>query len=166
MSIFFCSDHHFGHDKILTFYNYNGEKTRVFDDINSMNETIIYNHNSVVKKSDDVYFLGDVAIELNSLNLLSRMNGKKKLIRGNHDIFHISHYLKYFDEILATATFVGDFILSHIPIHPNCISKSYVSNVHGHLHSNIIKDKRYFNVSLEQIEFTPIEYSEILKKIK
>ena len=165
MSIFYCSDHHFGHEKILTFKNYDGTPARVFDNIDSMNDAIIYNHNSVVKKSDEIYFLGDVAIELEYLQLLSRMNGKKKLVRGNHDIFHINHYLKYFDDICGTVTFVDNFILSHIPLHPNCVSQRFVTNVHGHLHNNIIKDDKYFNVSMEKINYTPIEHSELIKQI-
>lgn len=165
MSIFYCSDHHLGHSKMLIFKNFDGTPARVFDNVNDMNDAIIYNHNSVVKKSDEVYFLGDVAIELDSLSLLGRMNGKKKLIRGNHDIFHINHYLKYFDDILGTMTIVDNFILSHIPLHPNCISKRYINNVHGHLHHNTIKDNKYFNVCLEKINYTPIEHSELLKQI-
>lgn len=165
MATFYCSDHHFGHSKMLTFKNYDGTPARVFNSVDEMNDEMIYNHNSVVKKSDEVYFLGDVAIELESLSLLSRMNGRKKLVRGNHDIFHINHYLKYFDDILGSVTFVDQFILSHIPLHPNCISARYLTNVHGHLHNNIIKDKNYFNVSMEKINYTPIEHSELIKKI-
>ena len=165
MAIFYCSDHHFGHDNILTFNNYDGTPVRVFDDLISMHDAMIYNHNSVVKKSDTVYFLGDVAIELPYLTNLARMNGKKVLIKGNHDIFHINHYLKYFDDICGTVTVVDNFVLSHIPIHPNSISQRWKANVHGHLHGNTIKDPRYLNVSMEQINYIPIEHSQVLDKL-
>ena len=53
-----------------------------------MNETIIWNFNSCVKKNDTVYILGDIAhrtsvVEVN--RLISSLNGKKILCKGNHD---------------------------------------------------------------------------------
>lgn len=171
MSIFYCSDHHFGHSGMLEFVDYDGKPIRSFENIDEMNDTIIYNHNSVVKKSDTVYFLGDVAMDLPWLSLLGRMNGKKKLVKGNHDIFHINHYLKYFEDILGTATFVDEFILSHIPLHTDCITTRFKTNVHGHLHTNTVKnndvrDPNYFCVCMEQINYTPIEHDELTIKIK
>lgn len=167
MTIFFCSDHHFGQKSLLKYFRADGKKLRSFQDINEMNETIIYNHNSVVKKSDTVFFLGDVAEELHGLDSLERMNGNKILIKGNHDILHINHYLKHFDDILAVKVFPKDFICSHIPLNKSSLRENYgFTNVHGHTHSNVLPDKSYINVSMENISFTPISYEEILDKIK
>lgn len=33
--------------------------------------------------------------------------------------------------------------------------------IHGHVHSNNIDDLRYFNVSMENIDYTPISLEEI-----
>lgn len=161
MSIFFCSDHHFGHAAILTFENSDGSKLRYHSDMNEMHDTIVYRHNEVVKKSDTVYFLGDVCINLPHIEQLDRMNGKKILIKGNHDIFHINHYLKYFEDICAYKVFPKHFICSHIPLHPNSIQYELLGNVHGHTHKRCLDDKRYFNVSLEAINYTPVEFNQI-----
>lgn len=52
-----------------------------------MNEVIIDNWNSVVSPGDTVYHLGDVALGQidKSLACVSRLNGYKILILGNHD---------------------------------------------------------------------------------
>jgi calcineurin-like phosphoesterase family protein len=52
-----------------------------------MDETMIERHNAKVKPNDVVYMLGDVVINRKSLHHVSRLNGKKRLVRGNHDIF-------------------------------------------------------------------------------
>lgn len=77
----FTSDTHFGHKRILELCN------RPFADVAEMNEAIIHNWNSVVAPEDTVYHLGDVAlgpwVEWDSV--LTRLNGHKMLIVGNHD---------------------------------------------------------------------------------
>ena len=81
MSIFLCSDQHLGHARIIDLCN------RPFSSVEEMNETIIANHNRLVKPNDTVYFLGDVCMGklADSMPLLHRMNGVKLLILGNHD---------------------------------------------------------------------------------
>lgn len=66
----------------------NGRCERPFETIEEMNEILISNFNSCVKKSDTVYILGDIAYrmsvtDVNQMN--SKLNGKKILCKGNHD---------------------------------------------------------------------------------
>ena len=55
MNTFFTSDQHYGHAMILEYCN------RPFADVQTMNETLVDNHNAVVGKKDTVYHLGDFA---------------------------------------------------------------------------------------------------------
>lgn len=68
------------------------------------------------------------------------------------------------------------FWLSHAPIHSDHLSGSH--NIHGHLHSNSvyeivdingfatpIKDQRYINVSVEQLDGKPISFEDIKRKL-
>ena len=57
------------------------------------------NWNRVVGQGDKVYHLGDVAIGRKGLDILDRLNGRKILIKGNHDIFKAKDYLEYFKDI-------------------------------------------------------------------
>ena len=88
MSIFFTSDHHFGHANIL---KYEDEKRRNangarFRSIEAMDEYLIEQWNNTVSPSDTVYCLGDMSYKQFTLeSVLPRMNGEKILIVGNHD---------------------------------------------------------------------------------
>lgn len=170
---FFCSDHHFGHANILTFKRNDGTPLRDFATIEEHDEVLIRNHNAVVGTKDSVYFLGDVVINRRNLGIIGRLNGRKKLVRGNHDIFKTEEYLLYFEEILGCRVFNGyakRFICTHIPIHPESLSR-WNANVHGHLHANRVEvskhhlDTRYVNVCMEHINYTPIHVEDLLKRI-
>lgn len=175
----FVSDTHFGHSNILNFKNYDGSPVRTFKDVDEMDEHMVSQWNSVVGEFDRVYHLGDVAINKKHLGILERLNGKKVLIKGNHDIFPLKEYLPYFEDIRAYKVFPKHGIVcSHIPVHTDCMYR-WKLNVHGHLHCNNVQgyveefdinqdpwdDPQYLNVSVEQINYTPIELGEILKKI-
>jgi calcineurin-like phosphoesterase family protein len=170
--IYFISDTHFSHANILTFKREDGTPLRAFKDVQEMDETIIANWNSVVRPQDKIYHLGDICMNKRSLSLLSRLNGHKRLVRGNHDAETAKLYLEYFDDVYGVRVFAKEkFICSHIPIHPASLSR-WKLNVHGHLHSNIVRlpdsspDKRYMNVSVEQINYTPISMDTILEYIE
>jgi calcineurin-like phosphoesterase family protein len=136
-----------------------------------MNETMIERHNAKVKEQDTVYFLGDVVINKKYLELVKRMNGRKILIRGNHDIFKDEDYRAVgFEQMHGVRVFVDKFILSHIPLHPECVTERFRVNVHGHLHANQIMwahepDPRYLCVCVEQTDFTPLHFDEVEERI-
>ena len=170
-NIFFASDHHFHHKNILTFKDAESNPLRVFDSVEHMNEHMVTMHNSVVNPNDKVYFLGDVTMARNAkgLEILARMNGEKVLIKGNHDLCSAQQYLQYFKDIRGSHQFEG-MILTHIPIHPESLAR-WGLNVHGHLHNNVVRmplaqipDRRYFNVSVERINYTPISLEQIKKQ--
>lgn len=81
MTVWFTSDTHFGHARIIELNN------RPFRDVSHMNEMLVQNWNDKVKPNDHVYHLGDVALGSfeKSLSYVARLNGIKTLIVGNHD---------------------------------------------------------------------------------
>lgn len=163
--IWFISDTHFGHEKILTFKNNDGSPLRSFKDIDEMNETIANNWNKLVKPQDKIYHLGDICINKKHLPILKRLNGHKRLVRGNHDIEDTVLYMEYFEDIYGVRVFSKEgFICSHIPIHPESLSR-WKLNVHGHLHGNTLPDKRYLSMCVEKINYTPVHIDEILTYI-
>lgn len=170
---FFIADTHFGHSNILTFKRNDGSPLRIFNSIEEHDRHLIDQWNAVVRPVDTVYHLGDVVINRRCLPILGRLNGKKRLIRGNHDIFKTSDYMEYFDEILAYRVFndtPSKFICSHIPIHTESLSR-WKANIHGHLHSNKVMlsphhpDERYVCVSVEHTEYRPLHLDEVLERI-
>lgn len=172
MNIFFTSDTHFGHTNICKFTKSDGSKLRPWDNVDEMDEALIKNWNEVVKKGDRIYHLGDVAMPRKSLELLYRLNGDKILIKGNHDVHKLKDYLPHFREIHGAFP-IKKFILTHIPVHSDSKNR-YTANIHGHLHSQRVKmnvkgsekiDPFYICVSVENTDYKPISYEEILKQV-
>jgi len=181
-SVFLTSDTHFGHTNICKFHNYDGTKTRPWDSVEEMDEEMVKRWNETVGPNDKVYHLGDVVINRKSLQILDRLNGDKVLIKGNHDIFKLNDYTKYFRDIRAYHVMNG-CILSHIPVHKDSIAR-FGANIHGHLHANRVRklrgvnvktgellysediDPDYFCVSVEHTDYRPILFEEVIQKIK
>ena len=179
---FFISDTHFGHEKTCTvFKRADGSPLRPFSCAEEMDEFMVKAWNERVRPNDKVYHLGDVVINRKFLHVLGRLNGDKVLIRGNHDIFKLEDYSQYFRDIRAFDIKNG-MIFSHVPIHPESLGR-FGTNIHGHLHANRVMkivgvdvktgelkygkdiDPRYFNVSVEQIDFAPISLEDVNKRI-
>jgi calcineurin-like phosphoesterase family protein len=138
--------------------------------------------NETVKPTDKVYHLGDVVINRKALNIMRRLNGDKVLIRGNHDIFRDDEYRQHFRELRAYHVMNG-MILSHIPVHEASLGRFGV-NIHGHTHTNrVLKargidaktgatlysdeiDVRYHCVCVEQTDFRPILFEDVIKRIE
>ena len=65
-----------------------------FKSAQEMNELIIQRWNETISVSDHVYHLGDVAMNPGFLSLIPALNGHKRLVRGNHDIFKTKKYIE------------------------------------------------------------------------
>lgn len=168
---FFISDTHFSHANILTFKRDDGSPLRNFTSIEDHDDHICEQWNKTVRPSDHIYHLGDVVINRRYLSIISKLNGHKRLVRGNHDIFKTAEYLPYFEEIYGVRVF-DNLLFSHIPIHPQSLSR-FKGNVHGHLHDrSVLKepddiwgeylpDPRYLCVSCEQVNYTPVSLDEV-----
>lgn len=165
--LYLLSDPHINHRKMVE-PDENGETYRPFKTLEEMNETIIANINLVVRPTDTLYLMGDIVFQKAiSEELLSRINGKKRLILGNHDeITPKSYYSKYFTKILAWVLFEQfDFVATHIPIHPVCF-RGMALNCHGHMHKETIPDIRYMNVSAERVNYEPVHVEVVAKFAK
>ena len=156
MTTFLVADTHFGHAGVCQFLNKDGSKLRPWNDPAEMDEELVKRWNETVGPKDKVYHLGDVVINRRALTTLSRLNGDKVLIKGNHDIFRLEEYTKYFRDIRGYHV-MDNMILSHIPVHPDSKGR-FGANIHGHLHSRKLEDSWYFCVSVEQIDFKPIAF--------
>jgi len=82
-NIWFYSDPHFGHGNVINFCN------RPFKDVNEMTEKLIEKYNNKVKENDLTIWVGDCFFYLDNDErkaIMNRLNGRKVLVRGNHDL--------------------------------------------------------------------------------
>jgi len=153
MTVFVSSDHHFFHRNIIKYAN------RPFD-INDENcvvdnaRMMVEKHNSLVKENDISIFVGDLALGIKGrdemfANLLKSMNGKKILIRGNHDNLPDDFYINSAG-FLEVTEFIntGNTFICHYPCYEskwnrgrepwliNQLRKTNCKNIiHGHIHA-------------------------------
>lgn len=139
--IFFISDLHLGHKRILEF-----SPERGGTDVISHSEWLVQQWNSVVTKNDLVWVLGDVCFDKTHLKYLKRMKGTKHLILGNHDQFPLDTYLQYFNKIHGLMKYKGHW-LSHAPVHEGSLRN--LCNIHGHVHANSVQYYNYLHNTLE-----------------
>lgn len=164
--IFLIGDCHFGHRNIIKYCN------RPFGNVEEMTESLIKNWNSVVGKNDIVYVVGDFALcgKQKIIEISQRLNGRKRLILGNHDQASIETYRAAGFEFVYNHHIVLDdfFIVSHVPL-VGISANIPFANVFAHVHDDVAyKDysSRSFCVSAERINYTPIEFDVIKQKMK
>ena len=152
--------------------------------------TMIDNWNKIVRKDDEVYHLGDVALcdefllsKKGSLSFidkkeqarteikefLEKTNGKKYLIMGNHDDLFTPHGWRNFgfEEVYDKPILIDSFIiLSHEPLY-NTYSTPFV-NIFAHVHGNPVYKTDSPNaicVSVERHDYFPISMDEVYSRL-
>ncbi len=168
-NIWFISDTHFNHANVLKFTYYEGgPKIRPdFETVEEMNEVMIQNWNKAIKPEDKVYHLGDVMFgnSKHYYSILSRLNGKKRLIVGNHDDIKDPALSSHFQKIQMWNYFKEhDFLVTHVPIiRPEICKVKF--NVHGHIHQNDDPSPVHLNISVEKTNFAPIHLDEVKARL-
>jgi calcineurin-like phosphoesterase family protein len=109
-----------------------------------MDEHMVDRWNKTVKDEDIVYHLGDVYFD-NGHTVLPRLKGRKRLILGNHDNAKSPHLQNHFQKISMWRMFPEfGLLLTHV-----------------HIHQNPSLEGPYRNMSVEAIDYTPINIEEL-----
>jgi calcineurin-like phosphoesterase family protein len=114
-SIHFTSDWHIGHANSINFDD------RPFKDLDHMHRVLINNYNAQVPVDGLCYFLGDIGLSSSETveKVLSKLNGTKVLVLGNHDKKFNAMYQLGFDVVLNGATIYisGERVtMTHCPL--------------------------------------------------
>lgn len=187
MNIWFTSDHHFGHAKIIELCN------RPFSSVEEMNEILVERWNSVVARGDMVFYLGDFAMgqRKETVPIASRLNGVKLLVPGNHDKVWGGHKkVGAADKLLYHGPFLEglgeckiDLLgldkpvkLCHFPYEGDSHAEDrYVEHrpsnegdwlIHGHVHDAWKVKGKQINVGADVWDFTPVHSDQIRDIIK
>lgn len=183
VNLWFTSDLHFGHKRILEYCPWRpGSES---EDIELMNDTLIDNWNSVVKKDDIVYILGDVAFLSTTkyCELLDQLNGHKHLVRGNHDRerFPKRKVLDKYKSVQDQLQIEIDgqpVYLNHYPFlcWGGMGREIPVIQLHGHIHSHpgivsselfggILRPTQY-DVGVDNNNMYPVSWEQIKERMK
>jgi calcineurin-like phosphoesterase family protein len=130
MSIFFISDVHFGHNKIIEYCK------RPWATVEEMDQALVDNWNAEVKHGDTVYHLGDWAFH--NYERVGQLKGNIISVPGNHDHERMKKLLPFLpngftDEIhYLKIDNVYRFVLCHYPL--DSWRREYKFHLHGHMH--------------------------------
>jgi calcineurin-like phosphoesterase family protein len=178
--IWVISDTHLFHENSLKFGDGKGGLMRPnFADVKAMNDFMLEQWNSVVKQGDIVYHLGDVFIgdKDEFAKLWPKFKGQKRLIVGNHDDIRFMSSGNFFQKVSESRTW-SEFglVFTHRPMHRSGLLKLKdrkkgvygnpddcyeMINCHGHIHHNDSPEGPYRNLSVEKINYTPVNIEEL-----
>lgn len=175
--LFFTSDPHYGHENILKYCH------RPFSSIEEHDEELIRLWNETVPEDGIVFILGDIGFcsETYLKTILNRLNGKIYWIIGNHDWRRITPgIMNRFECITQQMVITVDnklVYLNHFPFlcYPDS-DRHPVYQFFGHVHSGPLSgssdisrlvhlNKRQYDVGVDNNEYKPISFQDIMKKI-
>lgn len=164
---FFYADPHFGHEGII-------EATeRPWKNSVVMDKHLIRIFNETVGVDDPVVIVGDLSLKTASHKnyihqIVSKLNGIKILILGNHDVIKPFDYVDMgIHSVHTSLVFIYDgykFVVNHDPS-ISIICKDSVL-IHGHIHTLYKTLKNCVNVGCEVWDFKPVSIHEIIGLIE
>lgn len=193
---FIASDIHFGHKNILKYCKDSrgagfGDFDTLTEDktasaVNCMNDKIISNWNSVVGENDHTFILGDLVMGKMeyAIGLITRLNGFKTIILGNHDRSLIKLPEMATKESRSEIKIVGmkdylcfspsksvSLVMSHFPIASWDGMSVGAIHFHGHLHGAPVpiidaKNKRIMDVGIDTNDLYPFSLDSCIEKMK
>ena len=152
MKVFACSDQHFCHRNIIKYAN----RPFDIDDENCVIDNaklMIERHNQVVTNNDYVLIVGDLSAALRGryevlTNIIKSLNGRKILIKGNHDHCDDKFYLDAGFISVVDNLIIGDTFICHYPCFKSKWNKGKepyhikilestdcTKIIHGHVHN-------------------------------
>jgi len=158
------SDWHFGHANVIRYCN------RPFASVEEMDEKLIESWNEYIQPTDRVFFLGDLAFKGKQYKsaLIPKLNGRKILIKGNHDAgrtfmcehgfeaAHLSASGRYYDGMMHKS-----YLMEHIPDfdHAREVDLYFC----GHVHEKwAFVAPAIYNVGCDNYAFRPLTVSQVL----
>ncbi|MDV3428507.1 MAG: metallophosphoesterase family protein [Bacillota bacterium] len=185
--IYFTSDWHFNHQKDFIW------QPRGFNTVQEMNETIVKKWNEIITWEDIVYVLGDCGLGGGGDEALAaikyyiqQLNGKIKIIFGNHDTeSRINMYKTCYNvdslssDSCCYATMVHykgyHFYLSHYPTMCSNLDddkplKARIISLCGHTHTNNPflhwNNGLIYHVEVDAHNCYPVSIDQIIEELK
>jgi calcineurin-like phosphoesterase family protein len=165
-NVWFTADLHWDSANVI------GYCDRPYSTVAEMNEILIDNYNSRVKKQEHVFILGDLAWSGTEEYLLSKLNGQKHLILGNHDRKGV--YIQLAKKGLLQdinqmrgVTVDNQYIwMCHYPM--RSWNKSFYGSwcIYGHVHNRLPDYGFSTDVGVDCWNYYPVSYEELKDKFK
>lgn len=152
MSTFFVADWHLGDARLEILQ-------RPFSSPTEAAQKLVENHNAIVKPDDEVIVVGDVCTDIAWLPWASSFNGRKTLIRGNHDRrLSDEQALEHFVKVVPEGDGIEmeqDGIPLWVTHYPTSARKDRF-NIVGHIHATWKVQLNTLNVGVDVHHMRPL----------
>jgi len=174
INVYIIGDNHFNH------WNINKYCNRKFKSLEEMNNIMINNWNKTIREKDLIINLGDMIFTKGKseeiFKIIKQLKGRKILVSGNHDRKSYSWYLTHGIDFICER-FVWYYNNKKILFIHNlhkarlCDLKNFDYIIHGHTHNkgrtiHRRKNCKIINVSVEQINYTPLLLVSLLHRVR
>jgi calcineurin-like phosphoesterase family protein len=150
--LFFTADEHYDHVNILEYCS------RPFSNVYEMNETLINNHNNIVKSNDLVYHLGDFTLAKDAKDFQHRLRGNHIYLKGSHDYWIQADA----PQILGIKVAEQHIILCHYAMRVWASSHYGSWQLYGHSHGKLLPRGKQWDVGVDNNQFRPISFDEVV----
>jgi calcineurin-like phosphoesterase family protein len=160
MATFFTADTHFGDRHIL---RHRGAR---FATIEAHDEALIARWNATVGPDDDVWHVGDFAADASRDHcaaVFARLNGRKHLVRGNHDTNRVLELPWSEPPVESLRLTVHDaegrewrWFLAHYPHRAWPGLWRRTRHLHGHTHARLVDMTRSCDVGVDAWDYHPV----------
>lgn len=157
---YFTSDEHYYNKNIIQYCK------RPFSSVEEMNESLIKNHNELVKNNDRVIHLGDFVFLKNSseiFKIISRLNGNHTFLYGSHDIWLKD---KKYDQIWEKKIDNRFIVCCHyaMRVWPRSHYNSW--HLYGHSHGKLEPMGKQWDVGVDNNNYYPVSFDQIVEIMK
>jgi len=160
MTTFFTSDTHYGHKNIIKYCS------RPFANVTEMDEALIANHNAKIRPDDEVWHLGDFSFDRKPAKYFHRLNGKKFLIKGNHDGKEVLNLpwdgLFDYKELKIEGQLI---VLIHYGMRVWNQSHRGSWHLYGHSHGTLPAHGLSFDAGVDPNNYVPLSFDEVKAKM-
>lgn len=163
MAVFFTSDTHFDHVRIIELCR------RPFNDVDEMNETMVRRWNERVRPDDTVYFLGDFTMKGADVaaKFAVRLNGKIFFVPGNHDhdaVVNMARWEHAYD-LYEIGHQGKNITLCHYAMKVWNGSHRGSLMLYGHSHGTLPGNSQSLDVGVDAWDFRPVTLDQILERM-
>lgn len=163
MTTFLTADTHFGHAGILSTRM---AHPRPFDSIEHHDEVLIQRWNAVVRPGDEVWHLGDFAMDCTpayARRCFDRLNGTKHLVIGNHErLGRRLPWASQHEALVQTIIEGHRTVLLHYALRAWPGIWRGAIHLYGHTHGSLPGTRRSTDVGVDCWDFRPPSMPEIL----
>lgn len=161
--VWFTADSHFGHANIIKYCK------RPFETADEMDACMVQAWNTVVRKDDIVYHLGDFAISRDPRTvrrIFSQLNGSKFLTPGNHDAAATKALPWACTDHIQTKTVEGvQLVMCHYAMRVWPGSHHGSIQLYGHSHGTLPGTHASLDVGVDCWGFAPIGIEDIKRRL-